>query len=58
MAAAACGSIFISLLVEKPVCVLDASRLGLVPCKMRLDPSDRNNFVKLGENPTPKIPML
>ena len=40
------------------MCVLNTSRLGLVPCKMRLDPCDRSNLVELGENPTPQIPVL
>ena len=38
MAAATRGRLLVSGLVKKPVCVMDASRLGLVPCKMCLDP--------------------
>ena len=38
--------------------MLDASRLGLVPCEVCLDPCNGNDFVELREDTTPQIPVL
>ena len=58
MAAAAFSSLSIRLLVEKPVCVMNASRLGLVPGQVCLDPSDFHDFVDLREDSTPEISVV
>ena len=47
MTAAAVRGLHIRLLVQLPVSVVNTSRLGLVPCKVGLNPGDRRNFVKL-----------
>ena len=58
MTATAVRGLRVRLLVQKPVHVLDSSRLGLVPCEMCLNPGDINNFVNLRQDTTPQIPAL
>ena len=56
-AAAGCG-LGVCLLVQEPMYMGYASKLGFVPGEMGLDPSDPGDFVELRQNAAPKIPML
>ena len=48
MAAATRGRLLVRGLIQKPVCMMDAARLGLFPCEVCFDPSDCGYLVDLG----------